>query len=285
VRKAFGGVFILPHTPHTLKDLRDIPDWPALYPEIHAALQELPEKFRKVEIAATENITRLASPRVFLPRAILAPPQILIPAFPDWLHDLIDAQKGDREAANRLCTLIPAPKGMRQDVLAQAVIRVLSLSEFELTVYLENSDPWLDGDGTLKGLIPDEWLPYEVLEWLKIEAVRAMQSGDAYYSPSVILSAVPSEQNPLPLGRPLNQRLIVIDQGGNRFGSGIFGETPEDFLAVLTPVVLGLHHDKKPIRIGPVAEALNIDTDTIKKRRRLMGFKSWAEVVNRIISL
>jgi hypothetical protein len=76
--------------PPTLRELRDIPDWSALYPEIRAALQELPEKFRKVELAVASSITplvRLAIPRIVVPSLLL---------------DLAAAAEGDPAAIARL---------------------------------------------------------------------------------------------------------------------------------------------------------------------------------------
>ena len=160
----------------------------------------------QLEQAAKQIGTTIVANNKSLALTALAIPQITF-AIPDWLQDLMSAQKGDREAAMRLCDFVATPKGVRRDVLAQAVLRVLAHAGYDLTVYLENGDPWCDGTGTPRRLTPGEWLPHEALAWLRIEAVRAaraIQHDDTCYAPSIVLRVAPDEYNPLPLGRPLS---------------------------------------------------------------------------------
>jgi hypothetical protein len=162
-----------------------------LSPEFISAMEEAQANFRQLGTALTEHIASvipLSLPQIKLfdqwPQIII--PQIKVPAFPDWLHDLIGATKGNLEAADRLCDQMLIPKGVSRDVLAQAVLRVLAHVEYDLPAYLENGTHGRDSDGRLKRLTPNEWLPYEVLEWLEVEAVRAaraMKDDDRCYSP------------------------------------------------------------------------------------------------------
>jgi hypothetical protein len=164
----------------TLRELQNTRDWPALYPEIHTALQETLEKFRQTYIALSNSIAPVKKSLAWSGPAI---PQIKLPAFPDWLHDLIAASKGNLEAATQLCNHISTPQGMNRDVLPQAVLRVLSHVEYDLPAYLGNGTHWRDDNGTLKKLTPDHWLPYEVLEWLKIEALSSIWDPNSRASP------------------------------------------------------------------------------------------------------
>ena len=209
----------------------------------HKTDQEHPLEFRFPAPAVGETLTPLVSsleslvkpPTLAFPSIkTLAAPQVPF-TLPAWLQDLIAARGGDLEAAVRLCGHISAPQGVSRDILSKSVMRVLSHAAFDLTVYLANGRHWRDSNDTPQRLAPAEWLPHEVLQWLKVEAVRAARSfqwGDGCYAPSIILSAVPDEYHPLPLGRPLSPE-VAKGLGGRprKFNS------PDQVLAWLAPQV------------------------------------------------
>jgi hypothetical protein len=200
----------------TLRELQNTRDWPALYAEIHTALQETLEKFHQTHIALGKSIDPVnPKPLLWSGPAI---PQIELPAFPEPLHSLIAALQGERKAAARLHKMIRPTKKADPDT----ILKVLINAQRVLPAYLyKNGDsiPVCDTNGNLKTYTPAHWFLDEgkVWVWLQtevIEAANRLQKGHPY-DPKVRLSQKPSEDNPLPLWLPAESgQLIVPDKGG-----------------------------------------------------------------------
>jgi hypothetical protein len=219
--------------PKTLAELISNPGLLATeFPEIHAALQELPEKFRQTYIALSKNIDPVnPKPLLWSGPAI---PQIELPAFPEPLHSLIAALQGERKAAARLHKMIRPTKKADPDT----ILKVLINAQRVLPAYLyKNGDsiPVCDTNGNLKTYTPAHWFLDEgkVWVWLQtevIEAANRLQKGHPY-DPKVRLSQKPSEDNPLPLWLPAESRqLIVPDKGGAPAGPRDFKNDETEFL-------------------------------------------------------
>jgi hypothetical protein len=175
----------------TLKQLQGTPEWPALYPEIHTALQELREKFR-------------IWPQIHIQSAL-----------PSLWQDFMAARKGDRDAATRLSKRLTTSKKLDPDTLVDAVLEVLtSIGNIgdALPVYLSkdgHSVPLRDSNGRLKDFTPDNRFLDEVWEWFADQAVAeaadCLQRGKPYEA-RVRFSEELSEENPFPLLRPKKSR-------------------------------------------------------------------------------
>ena len=218
----------------TLKDMKADPDLVATeFPQIHAALQELPEKFRQTYIALSNSIAPV-NPKP-LPWSGLAIPQIKLPAFPEPLNSLIAALQGDRKAAVRLSKVIWPTKKADPD----AILKVLSNAQRILPAYLHeggDSIPLCDTNGNLKNYTPAEWFLDEgkIWVWLQTEVIEAadrLQKRQPY-DPKVRLSQKPSDDNPLPLWLPL----IVPAKGGAPPGSRDFKNPTEFLLSVKSAI-------------------------------------------------
>jgi hypothetical protein len=199
-REKAGG-FILAKT---FRDLKADPELVAAeFPEIHAALQEIPGRFRQAYQALTGSV-------------VLIWPQIRIQsALPSLWQDFMAARKGDRDAATHLSKRFTTSKELNPDILADAVLEVLtSIGNIgdALPVYLYKdgrSVPLRDTNGKLKDFTPDIRFLDEVWEWLEdqamAEAVDCLRKGKPYEA-RVRFSEEPSEENPFPLSRPKKSR-------------------------------------------------------------------------------
>ena len=105
--KISGGVAL----PKTLKELKANPELLAAeFPGIHAALQELPERFRQMAQNVQNSIITLVRPPI--PQITLSP----------LLLDLIAAAQRDRAAIARLSKQRSALEQMPRDLLVDAIL-------------------------------------------------------------------------------------------------------------------------------------------------------------------
>jgi hypothetical protein len=239
---------------------------PALTAEIISSIEEIQKHFHQLGTSIAKSIASATFP---------------LPPLPDWLHDWIAATKGDREAAERLSKMVPATRKVSPDILTDSVLDVLRNTERALPVYLYRDgqlNPWHDENSGLKSLTPDDRLPYEVLEWFKVEVANAVNcrcAGEPYV-PKVRFSQEPDEGTPFPLWVPQPKNL----HRGRPKESDKY-PTPEAVLDWLAPYVRAILEDGRYASLAAVAGEMGRHGDSIKHHYQKF-FPDWASVLKKL---
>jgi hypothetical protein len=231
------------------------------------------------------------------------------------LDDLIQAAKGDADAAGRLAARIRwrpdkmlrliiqlkarisgcSSEEVRIQALTQGVLRVLSYKEnVQLPVLLQPGSEWaLDNEKNIITICPEELTPREYWDWLQEEAARAaglLLTGQVY-APSFVVIEPPDEDYNLQLAQftSSSENYRLDGYRGRPVGSGTF-ENRDAFLNQVSLAAVQIRRRGNKVTQERVAETLvengmsgpGNPVFQLQRWTREFGYSNWSDLLSNI---